>query len=407
MLLSQILRDRVSFGGKRFWWRSVAVGLALTAVLATAMSARADAISDKQNQANQEQQLINQLKQEIAAAQNQENQLQALIASLNQQITIAQQNVDAAQAQLNEITQELQQDQAKLAAIQAQEAQDKTSLRQTMKIIYEASNNSTALNNLVGAKSFNDFWTNLLNMQRVGEAEQQMVNTVIGLEAQAQQEVQDIAAKQAQQQQVVQQLSATEAQLNAERWGQQQAQNQLAALVASDQNRLQQAIAAENLLQQQIAQLIAEQQAAAQQGGGNGQFSWPEPANYISQDFGCTGYWFEPAANPDWGYGSCSHFHTGIDIPDSCGTDIHAADAGIANAYYTSYGYGDYVVIVHGNGWISLYGHMSNIAVHSGEAVARGQYIGNEGSTGNSTGCHLHFEIRYNNVPKNPINYLP
>jgi murein DD-endopeptidase MepM/ murein hydrolase activator NlpD len=65
------------------------------------------------------------------------------------------------------------------------------------------------------------------------------------------------------------------------------------------------------------------------------------------------------------------------------------------------------VIIVHGNGWLSLYGHLASFAVGNGQGVGRGQTIGYEGSTGNSTGPHLHFEIRLNDVPQNPLQYLP
>jgi murein DD-endopeptidase MepM/ murein hydrolase activator NlpD len=62
---------------------------------------------------------------------------------------------------------------------------------------------------------------------------------------------------------------------------------------------------------------------------------------------------------------------------------------------------------VHGNGWVSIYGHLASFAVGNGQAVGRGQTIGYEGSTGNSTGPHLHFEIRLNDTPQNPLQYLP
>ena len=85
-----------------------------------------------------------------------------------------------------------------------------------------------------------------------------------------------------------------------------------------------------------------------------------------------------------------------------------AADSGIANIPpYMSYGYGNYIIIVHGNGWQTLYGHMAGFAIHNGQVVSRGQLIGYEGSTGNSTGCHLHFGVNQNGRWVNPLDYLP
>jgi murein DD-endopeptidase MepM/ murein hydrolase activator NlpD len=99
--------------------------------------------------------------------------------------------------------------------------------------------------------------------------------------------------------------------------------------------------------------------------------------------------------------------HPGIDIGVPIGTPIHAAKAG--TVIYASWmsGYGNFVIIDHGGGFSTAYGHQSRLAVSVGERVAQGQVIGYSGDTGNSTGPHLHFETRVNGVPENPLNYLP
>ena len=70
-------------------------------------------------------------------------------------------------------------------------------------------------------------------------------------------------------------------------------------------------------------------------------------------------------------------------------------------------GYGNHVIVDHGNGFVTLYAHLNSIFVRPGENISRGQQIGTVGNTGNSTGPHLHFEIRYHGVPQNPFGYLP
>jgi murein DD-endopeptidase MepM/ murein hydrolase activator NlpD len=131
-------------------------------------------------------------------------------------------------------------------------------------------------------------------------------------------------------------------------------------------------------------------------------FIWPEPQAHISQPFGPSSYWFEPA------YGSYPHFHTGIDLVEPFGSPVYAADDGVvALVGSSSSGYGNYVVIAHSGGLDTLYGHLATSLVKVGDRVTQGQPVGMEGSTGNSTGAHLHFELRINQKPVDPSPYLP
>lgn len=100
--------------------------------------------------------------------------------------------------------------------------------------------------------------------------------------------------------------------------------------------------------------------------------------------------------------------HRAIDIGARTGTPIVAADHGyVVVVAHTDGGYGRMVMVDHGNGYVSLYAHMDSIFVRQGENVAKGQELGTVGNTGYSSGPHLHFEIRYQGVARNPFNYLP
>ena len=103
---------------------------------------------------------------------------------------------------------------------------------------------------------------------------------------------------------------------------------------------------------------------------------------------------------PRWG-----GFHPGIDIQGSTGTPIHATKAGVVTGIGCGSGYGNCTVIDHGGGVSSLYAHQSSIAISSGP-VSAGQVIGYVGCTGSCTGPHLHFEIRINGEPRNPLGFL-
>lgn len=99
-------------------------------------------------------------------------------------------------------------------------------------------------------------------------------------------------------------------------------------------------------------------------------------------------------------------FHYGIDFGAPTGTPIYAFKAGLVKFAGWKGGYGKAVIINHGAGFSTLYGHASKLSVRKGERVVLGQVIGKIGSTGDSTGPHLHFEVRLNNKPVNPRPYL-
>ena len=129
--------------------------------------------------------------------------------------------------------------------------------------------------------------------------------------------------------------------------------------------------------------------------------TWAYPVaggSYIS-----SGYGQRDASISGWG------FHGGIDITGGgfMGTPIYATRAGtVIAANYGTTGYGNYVIIDHGDGYTSLYGHCSALLVSQGQRVSRGQIIAQVGNTGWSTGPHLHFEVRYNGETVDPLDYV-
>jgi murein DD-endopeptidase MepM/ murein hydrolase activator NlpD len=123
---------------------------------------------------------------------------------------------------------------------------------------------------------------------------------------------------------------------------------------------------------------------------GVGVFIWPTTERWI------VGYDYNPGAN-----------HPAIDIAGSIGNPVWASDNGVVvYSGWSNYGYGYLVVIDHGNGWQSLYAHLNSISVGCGQSVNQGQAIGGLGSTGNSSGAHLHFEMIYLGSKVNPKNFL-
>jgi murein DD-endopeptidase MepM/ murein hydrolase activator NlpD len=126
-----------------------------------------------------------------------------------------------------------------------------------------------------------------------------------------------------------------------------------------------------------------------------GELYWPTSGAIVSG----FGYRTHPV------YGT-TRFHAGVDIGGACGQPIFAAEDGTVISAGVNGGYGNATVIDHGNGLSTLYGHQSSLGVSSGQSVSRAQQIGLVGTTGLSTGCHLHFEVRVNGAPVDPVPYL-
>ncbi len=145
--------------------------------------------------------------------------------------------------------------------------------------------------------------------------------------------------------------------------------------------------------QSSIKKLIDERSVAA--GAAPGSLVRPVPGG-ISSGFG-------PRIHPIYGY---SLMHNGVDMNGATGQEIVAAAAGTVFFAEAKGGYGNSIMIDHGGGMVTLYAHQSRFAVSEGQQVSTGQVIGYVGSTGTSTGPHLHFEVRINGNPVNPMNSL-
>ena len=158
-------------------------------------------------------------------------------------------------------------------------------------------------------------------------------------------------------------------------------------------------LAQEEALESDIQSMIAEmeRQEAANSITSTGTYIWPLPG-------------YSPGSAYGWRMHPIYHemrFHAGEDIGAPSGTPILAADSGMATVIADNgNGYGNYIMINHGGGRVTLYAHMSAFAISNGATVSQGQVIGYVGSTGNSTGPHLHFEVRVNGATTDPKSYF-
>jgi murein DD-endopeptidase MepM/ murein hydrolase activator NlpD len=359
-----------------------------------------------QQVANQRE--LQRIQNQINGAEAQMNAIGALINNLKKQIATQQALIAQTQATIDDLNRQIRLGEADLTRLRAHMGVRDELLNQRLRFV-DAHGAMDYLQLVLTANSFNEMMNRMVAAQQVAASDRRLLSDLEEQHSLVTQANSALDEKKVQVMALLEQQKAAEADLQKSLKAQaaalayaQQLEAQLSAQYAAIQ-------AQRAAIDAQVAQLQQQYQAAAKAaGGGTGQFEWPEPQcghGCISQGFGCNSYWFEQYEP------SCPYphrIHTGIDIAGPYGTPIVAADTGVVYFYPGAFGYGNYIVMIHGNGYSTLYGHLSrfNTSMSSGAIVARGDLIGYEGSTGNSTGPHLHFEIRTNNMWRDPCIWL-
>jgi murein DD-endopeptidase MepM/ murein hydrolase activator NlpD len=345
------------------------------------------------------------IQQSLTDVQNKASQTLAVINDLRARI--AAQKAEVAQT-LNRLGENQRQMGLTVADISRREAQ--IQVRQTLiaQRVRAMDKHGTVdyMELVVTSHSFSELVDRITIMQGIVQSDQRLVDTQRRDRDQVRQLRQRLQKEHDQQGALLKQQQDVQAQAERTNADQQQALDYYHQLDGQLDGQRKQLEAEKTRIDALVNQLQAQFDAPARSvGGGSGHFAWPERGP-ITQLFGCTDFLLEPIDL------SCPtrHTHTGLDIAAVFGTPIAAADAGIVSFVNTDprlSGYGNYIIITHGNGYSTLYGHLSAVNVSVTQAVQRGQIIGAEGSTGFSTGPHLHFEIRFNGVYQNPLAYLP
>lgn len=329
---------------------------------------------------------INNTSAKIKDESQKQQDLQQQISNTEKQITLYNQKIASMENSIAIKGDEIAQKEAEIWDNEEQFAQ-------RVRAMY-VSGNSSVLTTILSAKSFSEFLTRAEILKRISQSDQELIDSL-----NVQKE--ELAQKKADMEKQNVELSATKASLT-------ETSNSLAAL--KEQSKQQQA-ELEKIQQQYYAskkaneKKIKAQEAeidkiiAERQGNNSlapGEYAWPVPASSrITSNYGLRSW------------GKTQEFHYGIDIGAPKGTAIVAANDGeVIMVKKQNYGYGWYVVVDHGGGHATLYAHTSRIDVKVGDKVKRGQTIAGVGTTGDSTGNHLHFEVRVNGSKKNPINYV-
>lgn len=367
---------------------SLGVGLALLAGTLSPVIASPSLeqqLNHVRNQLNQKKSEEKQTKIEVRDYSRQLAAINSSINERNQQIKDLEGALEAATAKLNSTKREL-------AAAEKRLDESNRLLQKRVKGMYQ-SGPVSYLEVLLNAGSFSDFTNRLEFLRRMVESDAQMVDRISAEKAQIEKYKRSLDAK-------VQQIAAMKREHEAAKQKLAQAQSEKAALLSEAQKNLKETAAAIDKLEAQedaILRQIAIQNAKKGGTYSGGPFIWPLPGyTRVSSPFGNR---MHPILNQN-------RFHAGIDIPAPTGTTVIAPANGTVIYSGSMTGYGNVVMIDHGGGVVSLYGHLSAKLVSNGQTVTKGMPIARVGNTGMSTGSHLHFEVRKNGTPVSPYGYL-
>ena len=319
-------------------------------------------------------------------------------AALDAQNEVYRQEIELIEEQVSLYTQLVEQKRQEVELATQAESEQLATYRRHVRAM-EENGRYTYLSILFGSRSLGELMSNLDMIGEIMEADQRSYEQYTAAREQSEQ-------IQAEYETMLTELDSRQSELETEKAALEiqideatQMIVDLEAQLETDRAAYEEQLAKEAALEADIQEMIAEleRQEAANSIVSTGTYIWPLPGYRPGSAYG----W---RIHPIWGD---RRFHAGEDIGAPMGTPILAADSGLVTVIPDNgNGYGNYIMINHGGGRVTLYAHMSGFAVSNGATVTQGQTIGYVGSTGNSTGPHLHFEVRVNGATTDPKSYF-
>ena len=361
----------------------------------TATTALADEKSDLVNKRNQAEQHLTEVKGEKSEAQQAAEKASAAVADVEEQISTLQAEIDGLNNDIEKKKEE----------IETKEKQLKERMNQLKKRLTAMyiQGDISYLDFLLGSSNYIDMLANYDAVQQITEADGKMIDAIKKEKEEIQEAKKKVEEDKAKVEDNKQAKEAKRSELK-----QAQAEKEKALSKLTDEEKKTQAQIDEYnaaIARVDSALAAAWKKAQSQSGGSgtaglkfDGSFIWPCNNKYVTSRM-----------KQRWG-----RWHKGIDIGARY-ENVYASASGYAYNEYDRNGYGYYIMIFHGDGYVTLYGHLSSSHVSNGQYVSQGQVIATSGNTGSSTGPHLHFEIRkassfasfFSAAFYNPLDYLP
>ena len=364
----------------------VAILLMLTFAVETSLASAATLSQIRNNIKNKQQ--------ELNESRAKEKSLGDQVNSLEQQINSKQSDIDELEASISEAQAKLETLEEELAAAEEKVNTQNENLNARLRNMYKTGSVGF-IDVLRDSGSFSEFLNNLSLVEKVYTSDQDVLEELQKAYDEIDAKKKEIETLQAELSESKATMEEQKSSLEADKASVEKKKSEIAADSAETQRELDKLEADAQALTSSIRNSGSSSSSSKYNGG---IMAWPVPSCHTVSS----------------GYGGRIHpttgkykFHGGLDIPGSYGSAIVAANSGkVIWAGNRGDSYGNYVIIDHGGGVSTLYGHSSKVLVSTGQRVSRGQRIANVGSTGRSTGPHCHFEVRINGSRVNPNPYV-
>lgn len=355
-------------------------------------------IDDLKEQADDLDNQREQLQQQLKEIQSDKSKALEQKELLEQQINAAQAEINNIQSQIDKYSELISLKEEELAQAEAEEAELYDQFCKRVRYMEEEGEVSY-WSILFGSDDFSDLLDNFIMVEEFIQYDNDLMNGILALQDQIAADKADLETSKADQETA----KARQVEVRSELQSQQDQVDALIDEISGQEDLLEQQEAklrsAANAMDEEIKRLEKEMADQISNVVSESGFQWPLPSswNTLSSLFGSRTHPITGRPNN----------HTGIDIPASRNTEIYAAKSGVVVTSTYNSSYGNYVVVSHSDGTSTLYAHMNRRNATVGQTVSQGQVIGYVGTTGSSTGNHLHFEIRVNGSRVDPVNYFP
>ncbi len=340
---------------------------------------------------------INQTKKDLNNISDNKEEAQSELDKINDQVSQVQNDISKLKAQLSELNSQIADKEAEIAKEEEEIKAKDELLKQRMVALYEAGD-TTFLDVLLNSDNLLDFISGYSVIQTIVETDTKLINELEAQKEQLEKDKEEIESNKSKVEDLKKEQEIKNATLISLQDSKKSEVNKLSEEEKKKQSELEEYNAAMVKVNEELERIWQENQKKTDGINFDGSFIWP-----------CNNKQVTSRMKYRWG-----RWHKGIDIGARY-ENVYAAASGYAYNDTNPGGYGIYIMIIHGGGYVTLYGHLNSSHISNGQYVSQGQVIATSGNSGGSTGAHLHFEIRkassradfFGNNWLNPLDYLP